>query len=204
MKSILGAMCMVFDGILISILVGFFRKGNLKFLTKPLFKWGWIFPILLVVQFLIFNFQNDIDWIAQVSPWIFMSIYIIGLIFLWKNRTLKGFNFILIGVFLNFIVMFLNGGRMPVSEEAAVVLDPLYIDALKTELYGKHMLLTESTRLPFLGDIIPITSPYPKDQVISIGDVIMNIGIFLFIQQKMLENRKSSARTLEPAKGGVL
>ncbi|MDL4840446.1 DUF5317 domain-containing protein [Aquibacillus rhizosphaerae] len=180
---------MVYDGILLSIIIGFFRKGNLKFLAKPIFKWGWIFPILLFVQILTFYFQNKIALLGEISNYIFIFIYMTGLFFLWVNRHQPGMNLLFVGVLLNFIVMAINGGRMPVSEEASIILDPMYIEAIKDGFYGKHALLTESTKLAFLGDIIPITSPYPRSQVISIGDVIMNIGIFLFIQNKMLENK---------------
>lgn len=100
--------------------------------------------------------------------------------------------------------MVVNGGRMPVSAEAALVLDPQYIELLKEGLYAKHALLDESTRLAFLGDIIPVTDPYPRSQVISIGDVIMNIGIFLFIQYLMLHHSRNKVvdDTTLPIKGG--
>lgn len=124
-----------------------------------------------------------------------MAIYIVGMGFLYVNRAHPGFMIILIGVFLNFIVMFVNGGRMPVSAEAAAVLDPMYLDILKDQLYAKHTLLTESTKLGFLGDIIPLSSPYPKTQVISIGDVVMNIGGFKFIQYIMVHKKEAQATT---------
>ncbi|WP_138420613.1 DUF5317 domain-containing protein [Aquibacillus sediminis] len=180
---------MVLDGIVISLVVGFLRKGSLKGFMYPIFSFGWVFPILLFLQLTFFYYQNESGLIAVLSNYMYIFIYLLGLFFLWMNRHLKGFNMVFIGVFLNFLVMFINGGRMPVSEEASVILDPLYIEAMKEGLYGKHAMLTESTRLPFLGDIIPITSPYPKSQVISIGDVIMNIGIFLFIQDRMIHKK---------------
>ncbi|MBZ5797754.1 DUF5317 domain-containing protein, partial [Burkholderia contaminans] len=46
-----------------------------------------------------------------------------------------------------------------------------------------------STRLSLLGDIIPLSKPYPRTQVISIGDVVMNFGMFLFIQNVMVVKR---------------
>jgi hypothetical protein len=54
---------------------------------------------------------------------------------------------------------------------------------------SKHFALNDSTILPFLGDIIPISSPYPRSQVISIGDVIMNFGIFIYLQKVMLVHK---------------
>lgn len=183
---------MVFDGIVLSVIVGFLRKGNLKSLASLKLKYGWVFPVLLLVQIVVFYLQNDVPVLGQASGYIFMLVYIAGMFFLAMNRHYKGFVLILIGVFLNFLVMAVNGGRMPVSMEAAIILDPGYIEAIKGELYAKHAVLTSSTNLGFLGDIIPLTDPYPKNQVISIGDVLMNIGIFLFIQQLMLNPLKEN------------
>lgn len=184
---------MVFDGIVISLVVGFLRKGNLKGLASLKFRWGLVFPFLLIFQIIIFSLQNKLAFLGEISGLLFIVVYVTGLFFLFLNRSHSGFMLIFIGVFLNFLVMVVNGGRMPVSAEAALILDPQYIEYLKEGLYAKHALLEESTRLAFLGDIIPVTDPYPRSQVISIGDVIMNIGIFLFIQYLMLHHGRNMA-----------
>jgi membrane-bound ClpP family serine protease len=114
---------MVFDGIILSFIVGLLRKGNFRGLAQLKLKRGWMFPLLLAVQFVIFIFQNN-KILGQVSGIIYIIVYLLGLLFLFINRKNPGFVFILIGVFLNFLVMVLNGGRMPVSEHAASVLDP--------------------------------------------------------------------------------
>ncbi|WP_227937114.1 DUF5317 domain-containing protein [Alkalihalobacillus deserti] len=182
---------MVFDGILLSLIVGFLRRGTLKGLADLNLKFGWIFPILLGIQILIFTLQRRFELLEQISGFLFILIYVIGLFFLWVNRANKGFILLFVGVFFNFIAIALNDGRMPVSyEAAAIALDPYYTEILKSGLYAKHAMITESTNFSFLGDVIPITSPYPKSQVISIGDIIMNIGIFIFIQHLMLLHKR--------------
>lgn len=200
---------MVFDGILFSIILGLIRGGNFKRFADLRLNYGWIFVVLLFVQIIIFTFQSKVDWIGWMSAYIFLAVYVIGLFFLWVNRQHAGFVLIFIGVLLNFIVMAANGGRMPVSSEAASVLDPFFVQALQEGIYGKHQLLTDKTWFAFLGDIIPITNPYPRDQVISIGDVIMNIGIFFFIQKLMLSGKtinssqgSAEEESLAPLKGG--
>jgi hypothetical protein len=181
---------MVYDGIILSILIGFLRKGSLKGLAHLNLKFGFIFPLLLAFQIAIFYLQNKMEFIGRLSGVFYIFVYIAGLIFLYINRKEKGFILIFIGVFLNFLVMALNGGRMPVSLEAAALLDPMYKQALQESLYAKHQALNEATHLGFLGDVIPITKPYPKTQVISIGDIVMNIGVFLFIQNLMVHKSK--------------
>ncbi|WP_349408726.1 DUF5317 domain-containing protein [Pseudalkalibacillus sp. SCS-8] len=182
---------MVYDGILLAILVGFLRKGSLKGFANLNIKYGWVFPLLLLTQWMIFLLQNKYEMLGMISNYVFIAIYIVGLTLLWVNRKLGiGVWLILIGVFLNFVVMGANGGRMPVSLEAAGYLDPAYGQALQEGYYGKHTPLTDDTYFGFLGDVIPLPEFYPRQQVISFGDIIMNIGIFLFIQTIMV-NRQS-------------
>ncbi|WP_339278832.1 DUF5317 domain-containing protein [Paenibacillus sp. FSL W8-1187] len=181
---------MVYDGILLGLIVGFIRAGwknGLIALSHIKIRFGWVFPVLLLVQFGLFYFQEKNDFIASVSSWFFMVIYVVGLVLLWLNRSQKGFGMLFAGVFLNFLVMLANGGRMPVSLEAASVLTPEDVAKLQSgEIWFKHTLLHEGTRLAFLGDIIPIGPPYPRKQAISLGDVLMNIGIFIYLQFVMI------------------
>jgi hypothetical protein len=181
---------MVYDGIVIGLIVGFIRAGwryGLAALSQIRIKGGWIFPLLLGIQFLLYFLHGKITIIEKYNGYMFMVVYAAGLYILWLNRKEKGFWWIFAGVALNFIVMLANGGKMPVSIEAASVLDPTYVRVLtEGTLVSKHIALNDSTILPFLGDIIPITSPYPRSQVISIGDVIMNLGIFIYLQNVML------------------
>ncbi|WP_226670464.1 DUF5317 domain-containing protein [Metabacillus litoralis] len=182
---------MVYDGILLALVIGFLRGGSLKGFGDIQFKMGWVFPALLLFQFFIFSFQNKIAWIGEISTFSFVAVYIIGLVFLWLNRHHAHFRLIFWGVLLNFIVILLNGGRMPVSHEAILLLDPSYFDTAKEGLYAKHAFMTDNTMFSFLGDIIPLRAPYPIEQVISIGDIIMNIGAFLSIQSIMLRKEES-------------
>lgn len=184
---------MVYDGVLLGLIVGLFRggwrQGLIRFSQIRLIA-GWMFPVLLLVQLIIFYFQEKWTGLATINGYLFMGVYVVGLIFLWLNRHHKGFKLIIIGVLMNFIVMAVNGGRMPVSLSASEVLGPYYTDMLKSgSVISKHYMMDASTRLSLLGDIIPLSKPYPRTQVISIGDVVMNFGMFLFIQSIMVVKR---------------
>jgi hypothetical protein len=189
---------MVYDGIVIGLIVGFIRAGffnGLLALTKLQIRGGLIFPILLVLQLCIYFLQKDTGILSSINGYLFMVFYAAGLVVLWINRNEKGFWFILVGVFLNFLVMLVNGGKMPVSLEAtAVALGPVYTQMLQAgTVVSKHILLTDSTHLSFLADIIPLSPPYPRSQVLSIGDIIMNFGIFIYLQNIMLAQKEESS-----------
>jgi hypothetical protein len=185
---------MVYDGILIGLVVGFIRGGffgALRGLSQLKLVAGWIFPLLLILQLLVFYFQEKIEFIRQSSGSIFILVYLVGLFFLFLNRKRAGIWIIFVGVLLNFLVISFNGGAMPVSPEAAAVLGGAFLENLQgNEIVYKHAALMENTKLPFLADIIPLTSPYPRKMVISIGDIIMNIGIYIFLQRVMIDNNK--------------
>jgi len=189
---------MVYDGIVIGLIVGLIRGGifgALRGLSRLQLVAGWVFPVLLLFQFVFFYFQGKNEALQQYTGVTIMAIYVIGLLFLALNRKQAGFKTIFVGVFLNFIVMALNGGAMPVSLEAASTLGQYYVDVLQNnDVVFKHAKLMEDTRLPFLGDIIPIVAPYPREMVISIGDIVMNIGIFVFLQKVMTESKGASDR----------
>lgn len=192
---------MVYDGILLGLIVGFIRAGwknGLLALSQINIRFGWVFPLLLLGQFGLYLLQDKFSFFAQFNGYIYIVIYVTGLSLLWLNRHQKGLGIIFAGVLLNFIVMLANGGRMPVSLEAAqAVLDPIYIDMLMSgDAVTKHFLMDESTRLSFLGDIIPLGPPYPRSQAISIGDVVINVGVFLFILQLLGKKSKPSSNSL--------
>ncbi|WP_276352108.1 DUF5317 domain-containing protein [Cohnella caldifontis] len=184
---------MVYDGIVIGLIVGFLRAGwrnGITALSQIRIKGGLIFPILLATQFLLYLLHDNVSFIQQYNGYMFMLVYAAGLYVLVINRKEKGFWWIFAGVALNFLVMLVNGGKMPVSVEAASVLDPIYVDMLKSgDVSTKHAMLDNSTVLPFLGDIIPLTKPYPRTQAISIGDVVMNVGIFIYLQHAMASRK---------------
>ncbi|WP_199617338.1 DUF5317 domain-containing protein [Paenibacillus alkalitolerans] len=192
---------MVYDGIVIGLVVGLIRSGffqGLRGLSQLKLVAGWIFPLLLILQFIVFFLQGRYEVVTQYSGYFFMAVYVAGLIFLFLNRENSGFKLIFTGVFLNFLVMALNGGVMPVSIEAAEVLGGNFVAELQNnDVIYKHAMLREDTLLPFLGDIIPLTSPYPRQQVISIGDIVMNIGIYVFLQSVMVHSKHNNKESLQ-------
>lgn len=104
------------------------------------------------------------------------SIVAAGL--LWINRSLPGVRLIMLGLALNLAVMAANGGRMPVSESAAVTAGlSEHLPKLTAGQSSRHVPLTAQTRLRYLGDMIPVPKPYPFPRVISVGDVVLAAGV---------------------------
>ncbi len=106
-----------------------------------------------------------------------LSTALVGL-FLLGNRELPGIPLIALGLLLNVVVVFANGA-MPVSVEASARAGVpeqhlgLGSDALR-EATG------EGTRLGWLGDVIPVASPW-RPQAVSAGDVLVAAGVGLLV-----------------------
>jgi hypothetical protein len=188
---------MVYDGIILGLIVGWIRAGwrnGLMALSQIKIRGGWIFPVILLIQLGLYSLHGKVQFVEDYNGYIFMLVYAAGLVLLWLNRKEKGFWWIFAGVSMNFLVMLLNGGKMPVSLDAISVIDPAYAESLSNSMIEtKHSIMTNATALPFLGDIIPLTLPYPRQLVISIGDVIMNFGIFVYLQHVMLVHKLSTS-----------
>jgi hypothetical protein len=78
----------------------------------------------------------------------------------------------------------LNGGQMPVSQEALIKAG---IPEQINSVIVTHTLIAKDTVLKFLGDIFILPKPYPRPKVFSIGDVFMDVGVFIYVQEIMLK-----------------
>lgn len=111
--------------------------------------------------------------------------------FVITNRTLPGALFIAAGMALNLLVIGLNGA-MPVSPDAARAagLDPAGAPASMI----KHEIMRPDTLLKFLGDVIPLPL---IGRIVSAGDVLLGIGVFLFVERLVRYKPRRLMRTQE-------
>ncbi len=156
----------------IAVVIGWTRGGRLANLSEIRVRIWWLlvlgFGLQAVALFLPSDRQNLAVGLILVS-------YVPLLLFVWLNRDLAGMWIAAIGIAMNFAVIALNGG-MPVMLEAIRVAGGEGIP----DLGARHVLMDESTRLAFLGDVIPL----PRS-VISIGDVFLAIGLGVFVEDRM-------------------
>ncbi len=108
---------------------------------------------------------------------ILMLSYLCLIGFLAINRTLPGALVLAGGLALNMFVIGLNGA-MPVSLRAARAAG---IESAKfLEAAVKHEAMTDESILGFMGDVIPVPL---IGTVVSIGDVLIGIGIFILVSR---------------------
>lgn len=117
------------------------------------------------------------------APVVLVSSQLLLLLFVWLNRRQPGFWVLGLGLLLNFIVIVLNGGLMPISPETVRKIYPNVSESQwqvgRRLGNGKDIVLTAAgTRLEFLADrfVLPGWFSYPV--AFSAGDVLIALGAF--------------------------
>ena len=114
--------------------------------------------------------------------------YILLYIVVCLNRQLPGMWAVLGGIALNAVAIAANGGYMPITPRALARIgfgNSVQHMPMGTVVLGsKDVLLSPGEGLLwFLGDMLVIPEPWPRPTAMSIGDVLLAVGVFLFILQ---------------------
>lgn len=188
---------MVVESVVSSFVVGKIRRRKIFNIGNIELKGWYLFIIAAFIEisanlFVAYSKSNFVNVINQYFIFIHFISYFIVFIGIYKNREKKSLWLIFAGTLLNFICIMANGGQMPISLDAIKVAGLVSKDATTTTLDLTHKLLSDSTNLKFLSDIIPLPKPYPNAKVFSIGDLILAVGVFLFLQEAMKDKESKS------------
>lgn len=172
---------------ILSLGVALARGGGLLALAEVRIRFGFVLLFALILKIAVYSTFGA--QLLGTGPWSRIGQMVVGLALLaivFANRDLPGFWIIGLGVLLNFFVILVNGGSMPVSMAGAERLGLPTDPALFHQQYGvANILQSEGVHFLFLGDIIVLPSFLPA-QVISIGDAVLALGAFIFCQKVMV------------------
>jgi hypothetical protein len=175
-----------------ALAAGWIRGGSLSRLGEVNFRWWWLVPALALTQSLTIRLLHSASrfnlW--HLRPLLMIVSYVIlwGVVF-W-NRRLPGMWIVLLGVTLNLIVIAANGGYMPITPEALARIgagSAAYQMPSETVIRGsKDVLLRRNeARFWMLGDVLIIPEPFPRPTAMSVGDLMLAVGIFVFVINTM-------------------
>lgn len=147
--------------------------GRLRRLTRVEVRAVWAPLLALALQV----------WITTIAPGgnptlyaaIHILTYCLVALFLWFNRHLPGTALIAAGALLNGFVITINGGVMP----AAATAQRLAGLSLGAGFHNSAQL--SHPHLLWLGDVIPVPGPLPN--VLSVGDLIVFVGLLVLLQR---------------------
>lgn len=170
---------MLIETVILALFVSLISGGKLSRLGELVFREIWLVPLALLIQ-------SAVYWAAVrgiglgpswVSPMLDTGSYFLLLFFTLRNRSLPGMRWLTLGILLNTLVIGLNGGVMPV--------DPSFLPETSRNILfegqGTHGLMTSSTQLGFLADQFYLDILGLRKQVFSVGDIFIDIGVFLLV-----------------------
>lgn len=180
---------MIFSLLVALLAVGYalLRGGSLERLLATQFRLPALLFTGLVVQ-VIFEYWSPPFMTRGWSVAIFAASQSLVALFLILNWKLPGMWLAAAGLILNVLVIGVNGG-MPIVVDASR--RPEFAESGEIDL--DHELLTEDTLLPFLGDVIPL--PFTI-RVLSIGDVVLALGISRFAYRRAVEDPGEAAASV--------
>jgi hypothetical protein len=120
------------------------------------------------------------------GPFFLIGLIVSGglvLLFLSRNRGIRGTGLAALGLCANVLVIGANGA-MPVSADAAGRAG-VSVQSLLTGADARHRLAGTDTRLRQLGDVIPVPLPL-RPEVVSPGDVLLAAGLAQLVTLGML------------------
>lgn len=86
---------------------------------------------------------------------------------------------------LNVIAMMTHGGRMPVWLAATARLTPATVARIVAGHLPSYAAMASARGTGWLGDVIALPRPLPA-QVLSVGDLVLIVGIIVFLSTAMV------------------
>ncbi len=189
---------------LMAVLVALSLGGSLSAWRDVRVRWWPIALLTIVVQIALFTAPVDrqpwaIAWGAPLWDLSLMAILAVLLRNAVGHRCISiPWAIAALGVAMNLVVVGANGGYMPQAAQARSIagldrsgsLEPTSIQLRNVVPMGPE------TRFPWLGDVIPQPAWLPRANVVSVGDVVLAMGIAAWAFQVTMRNpRRTSAAT---------
>jgi len=159
------------------------KKGSVWALTSLKFKWLWILPVAYMLQVVSMNYLH-----GGIYRWMLVVSYLMLIAFCIRNLSVPGVWWTMTGAAANFLVMLVNGLRMPAYMPPIYSLSKKMADLLVSGHFGKSIAMNQTTHLNFLGDIFFLRIQPPT--LVSVGDILFAIGLVILIQNAMQGKRE--------------
>ncbi len=185
--------------LLLSLVIGWLRKGRIRNSLHLHLRGFYLLYIAFFLQLSAFILHYS--W-ERGDVFLVPFLYTISFVplFLWPifNCHYWEMSLVALGLFLNFLVIGVNGGKMPIYRPALryIMAEEKFLNAMERGGYYRYKLSEGGDPLFFLSDYIPWPPRFilenidlyilPRRNVFSPGDLIMSLGICFLIQRGML------------------
>jgi Family of unknown function (DUF5317) len=174
------------------LIAGWLGGGRLSAIGRLQIRLAWLAILGYVAQSLLF--APSISRLAGPAvPLLYTATNALVLAVLLANARIRGMLVVALGAFCNLAAIALNGGYMPADRGAYAA------NGMRTEVYLNTRFLDHAF-LPYLGDWIALPRWLPGTNVISVGDLLIGLGIALVIAAAM-RNARLRPQSTAPGDG---
>jgi hypothetical protein len=169
--------------VVLAVLIGLAFGGSFAGWDSFRPRWWVLGAASLGMQLVLFNPPLDQQpWAIAWAPWLFaLSLVGVALMLLRNSSAMllarAPLRLAAFGVGLNLLVIGANGGYMPRSTAASEAVGRPIETIADGHRLANVTVLSDATRLPWLGDILPEPDWLPLSNVLSIGDVLLAGGL---------------------------
>ena len=177
------------SAILIGVALGAALGGRPRRLGQLPLRWNALVFGSLAIQLFLFT-GLSIPALAVTVLYLLSG----GLVIAWlaRNLSIPGIACVMLGGLSNFLAIAVNGGRMPVEPNLlAQARGAGYVSALAAGRVTSNSSLADGhTNLRWLTDQILIPPPWPLPTVLSVGDIVIALGVIWLITKGMQPPRR--------------
>lgn len=174
----------------VALVVVLVTRGSFSQLFRLPIQSIWMVLVALAIQILLAFVDIPADRLDDLGFGLVMASYAFLLAFCFVNLRISMMWVIGLGIALNALVIGLNQGMPTVDHEVTTRSGRTIEEPI--ERTAKHRPESDDDLLPFLGDRIQV--PEPVDEVVSIGDVVIGLGIILVSYQGSRVRRPARSR----------
>ena len=174
----------------VALVVVLVTRGSFSQLFRLPIQSIWMVLVALAIQILLAFVDIPAARLDDLGFGLVMASYAFLLAFCFVNLRISMMWVIGVGIALNALVIGLNQG-MPTRDNEVTTRSGRTIEE-PIQRTAKHRPESGNDLLPFLGDRLQV--PAPIDEVISIGDVVIGLGIILVCYQGSRARRRRSSR----------
>jgi hypothetical protein len=151
-----------------------FTGGRLVGLASVRFRASWLLAVSLGLQILVISVATEVLAHA-VAQALHLLSYGVAAAFVVVNRRVPGILLAAAGGGLNLAAIGANGGVMPASASA------LERAGIPTADGFANSTTVADAKLAWLGDVFAIPAHWPLNNVFSVGDVVLMVGVAVSI-----------------------
>jgi Family of unknown function (DUF5317) len=176
-------------GLIVGILIG----GSLAGLGTIRFRWAGLALFGFAAQVVLFS-DPVTARVGDLGPPLYVASTALVFVAVLRNLAIRGMPLVALGAASNLAAIVANGGYMPTSMSAAAE-----FGRSAPETYSNSAII-ESAALAPLTDIIPLPRWLPFANIVSVGDILIAVGIVVVIAAAMRAGRRGSdAEAAQPA-----